>query len=273
MIISICGDGFVGGAIRQYFSKRNIANIHNIPNISNIIIYDKYKNIGSFEAILDSDIVFVCLPTLYKPELSSYDMAEVDLTLSKLNEHNYRGTILIKSTVLPTYCTEQNRLYPNLFIISNPEFLSARTAVEDFANQSHIILGYTAESKIKIDLIKNFYSELFPNATISITSAETANLTKLACNSFYSVKIQFCTEIYLLCEKLGTSYDEVRLLMVQNKWINPMHMQIPGPDNEISFGGACFPKDISALNAFMSLYDVSSNVIDATIREQQMMRK
>ena len=70
MIISICGDGFVGGAIRQYFSKRNIANIHNIPNISNIIIYDKYKNIGSFEAILDSDIVFVCLPTLYKPDTS-----------------------------------------------------------------------------------------------------------------------------------------------------------------------------------------------------------
>ena len=144
--------------------------------------------------------------------------------------------------------------------MANPEFLSARTANEDFHNQSHIIIAYTPESKSKIFFIKDFYSENFPNSVISVTDVVTANLTKLACNSFYSVKIQFFTEIYLLCEKLDISYNEVKNLMILNNWINPMHMNIPGPDNKISFGEACFPKDISALNEFMKLINTPSNL-------------
>jgi nucleotide sugar dehydrogenase len=263
MKISICGCGFVGNAVYQYFSKKTIYDIKT---------YDLYKNIGSFENIIDSDIMYICLPTLYTEEFKSYDMTEIDNTLFRLDQNNYKGVILIKSTIIPTYCIEKNRLYPNLFIMSNPEFLTARTANEDFQNQSHIIIGYTPESKLKSVFIKDFYSENFPNAVISVTDVITANLTKLACNSFYSVKIQFFTEIYLLCEKLGISYDEVKNLMIRNNWINPMHMNIPGPDNKISFGGACFPKDISALNEFMKVYDTSNDVINATIMEQKRIR-
>jgi UDP-glucose 6-dehydrogenase len=263
MLIGICGCGFVGNAIIKYFYKKQNYIIK---------IYDLYKNIGSFELILNTDILYLCLPTLYDAKINSYDMTEINRTLYLLNEHKYTGIILIKSTVLPTYCGEMNKLYPDLFIISNPEFLSAKTSVEDFENQSHIIIGYTPESEVKIDFIKKFYLENFPNANLSITDSTTSNLTKLACNSFYSVKIQYFTEIYLLCEKLNISYDEVRMLMIQNNWINPMHTTIPGHDNKISFGGACFPKDISALNEFMKLYDIPNNVIDSTIIEQKKMR-
>jgi UDPglucose 6-dehydrogenase len=263
MKISICGCGFVGNAIYQYFSKKDIYIIKT---------YDLYKNIGSFEDIVDSDILYLCLPTLYDETIKSYDMTEINKTLHRLNDNKYKGVILIKSTIIPIYCIEQNKLYPNLFIMSNPEFLTARTANEDFARQTHIIIGYTPESESKNVFIKEFYLENFPDAVVSITDVITANLTKLACNSFYSVKIQFFTEIYLLCEKLAISYNEVKNLMILNNWINPMHMNIPGPDNKISFGGACFPKDISALNEFMKQFDTPSDVIESTIMEQKRMR-
>ena len=65
MKISICGCGFVGNAIHHFLSKKVIYVTKT---------YDLYKNIGSFEDIIDSDILFICLPTSYNEELQSYDM-------------------------------------------------------------------------------------------------------------------------------------------------------------------------------------------------------
>ena len=44
-------------------------------------------------------------------------------------------------------------IYKDLNIIYNPEFLSAKTANEDFINQQHIILGYTEQSKESVSLV------------------------------------------------------------------------------------------------------------------------
>ena len=40
-------------------------------------------------------------------------------------------------------------------------------------------------------------------------------------------------------------------MMLNNKWINEMHTNVPGPDGLLGFGGACFPKDTNALYKYM----------------------
>ena len=61
--------------------------------------------------------------------------------------------------------------------------------------------------------------------------------------------------------------------MLKNNWINSHHTNIPGHDKTISFGGACFPKDISALNEFMISNNIPNKVIAATIKERNEIRK
>ncbi len=261
--VGIIGVGFVGGAINNFLkNKENIE----------LFIYDKYKKINNFDILLGTDILFICLPTLYNESEKTYDMKEIDTTLLELKNNQYQGIILIKSTILPDYCTNQNNIYPLLKIIHNPEFLSAKTALEDFSNQKNIIIGYTKQSFSKIDQVNNFYKELFPSAKISIVTSEESSLVKLGCNSFYAVKIQYFTELYLLCQKLNLSYESVKNIMLDNEWINPMHTQIPGHDNQISFGGACFPKDISALSEHMKKLNIPNKVISSTIKERNIMR-
>jgi len=263
MKIGICGLGFVGNAINEFFKKTSHL----------LYVYDKYKNIGSINDMVITDMVYLCLPTLYSEELSTYDMSEIDNTIMLLNDNNYKGIIIIKSTILPTYTQSTNNIYPALNIVHNPEFLSARTAIEDFENQKHIIIGYTFQSFPIINIIIDFYSLLFPQSKISSVDSKTSALTKMACNSFYASKIQYFTEIYLLCEKLDIKYNTVIDLMLLNNWINPMHTSIPGPDNIISFGGACLPKDIRALNQLMVVNSVENKVIAAVIEENTDMRK
>ena len=272
MFIGICGLGFVGEAIYTFMTnyQKSAANETNL--VQDILVYDKYKQINALDTLLRADILYLCIPTPYDAQLQSYNMDEIDNTLFLLAELKYAGIILLKSTVLPNYCATMNNRYPDLRVVHNPEFLSARTAAEDFAQQKHIILGYTEQSQSVIKTVTDFYKTLFPYALLTINSANEAAMTKLACNSFYATKVQFFTELYLLCDRVGVDFNTVKGLMLQNKWIHPMHTMIPGPDGQVSFGGACLPKDISALNHYMAANGTPNGVLTAVIQERNCMR-
>jgi nucleotide sugar dehydrogenase len=264
MIIGICGLGFVGNSINSFMSMNSV--------VETVIVYDKYKQINALDDLIVSDILYVCIPTPYIDSMKTYNMDEINNTLFLLNEMNYTGIILIKSTVLPDYCENINKTFPLLNIIHNPEFLSAATAIEDFAQQTHIILGYTNNSKYVVSDVEIFYNTVFPKALLSITNSTTSALTKLACNSFYATKVQFFTEIFSLCNKIDVEFNEVKDLMLKNNWINPMHTNVPGPDGQISFGGACLPKDINALSQFILRNNSYNSLLDAVIQERNSMR-
>jgi len=95
---------------------------------------------------------------------------------------------------------------------------------------------------------------------------------KIFCNSFYALKIQFFTELYLLTKSNGSNYNNILSMMLKNNWINEMHTNVPGPDGNISYGGLCFPKDTNALNEYMKNKNVTNKVLDACILERNLIR-
>ena len=262
--ISICGLGFVGNAIYQTLKEFDDIELH---------IYDLYKEIGIKTDLLKTEILFLCLPTPFDEIKSEFSITELDNILNFLNTNNYTGVILIKSTIIPNTTNMFSDKYINLKLIHNPEFLSARTAIEDFKNQKHIILGISKNcTHDNITFISNFYKKYFVD-NISVCDSNTSECVKLYCNSFYAVKVQFFTELFLTCNKLNTNYNNVKDLMLKNNWINPMHTNVPGPDNNISYGGACFPKDTNAICSFMEKNNIPNEVIKATIKERNSMRE
>ena len=272
MKISIIGLGFVGNAIFQSLNdKIKIMDLHNKIEIYG---YDKYKNsgIGKLDDCLDSDIIFLALPTLYNEKLKSYEYDCIYDTCILLEEKKYNGVIVIKSTVEPTLTNSLSKKY-KLHFIHNPEFLTARTAYDDFHNQQHIVIGKGETCPMeKINVLKELYKLLYPNAEISECDSTESESMKIYCNTFYAVKIQYFNELYLLCQKLGTDYDRILELMIKNKWINPMHTKIPGPDGKLSYGGLCFPKDTNALLQYMKNLNTPHEVLEATIRERNIFR-
>jgi nucleotide sugar dehydrogenase len=264
MIISIIGLGFVGNAIYKSLKLKQV----------NVIGYDKYKeNTNSFQECLNSQIMFLCLPTIYDDILKSYDKSCIIETLELLEKNNYNGLIVIKSTVEPETTKLLSDQYSNLKLIHNPEFLTARTAFDDFHNQSHIVLGLTKNiNDNDIQILKTFYNHLYPNADISLCDSTESESMKIFCNCFYSVKVQFFNELFLLCQKNNSNYNNIVKLMLKNNWINPMHTQVPGPDGELSYGGYCFPKDTNALLQYMKNKKSLSKVLEATINERNLMR-
>ena len=264
MKVAIVGIGCVGSAILKDFTEKSI----------NVVAYDKFKNggIGRLEDTLLCDILFLCLPTMYSEKLKEYNKTSLIEVCTELSIYKYKGLVVIKSTIEPETTQKCSETF-NLNFAHNPEFLSANTAYEDFKNQDHIVLGhpYNTDESILQPLI-DFYSTYYPNAKQSILHSTESELMKISVNNFYSVKIQFFNEIYLLSENLGISYDKVKDTMLKNNWINQMHTNVPGTDGKLSYGGMCFPKDTNALNEYMIRKKVPNRVLQSTITERNMLR-
>jgi nucleotide sugar dehydrogenase len=235
--IGIFGLGIVGTAVYNGFLFNG-----SIDKIYRYDINNKYDKIG--ETVLNSDIIFICVPTptivkrnRYRQDLSFLDKAIDLINLITKEEKD----IVIKSTVLPGTTRSYSIKYPEYNFIFNPEFLTARTANQDFLNQKQIILGGHYFTNIE-----QLYLEEFPNIPVKKVSWEEAELLKYTANVFYATKVGFSNQIYEICNKLGISYNTIKNLFIDNGWVSPMHLDVPGPDGKLGFGGTCFPKDIQA---------------------------
>lgn len=258
--IGIIGCGFVGSAMIESLSFKGL----------NVKQYDKYKNggIGTFESMLTCLILFLCLPTIYDSDKLEYDKTSLHEVCIDLKKHDYKGIVVIKSTVEPGTTKNFYETY-HLNFIHNPEFLSAKTALHDFHNQTHIVIGKSCD--FNINTLLTFY-ETYYSAQISICNSTESETMKIACNCFYAVKIQYFNEIYALCQKLEIDYDNVKNLMLKNGWINPMHTLVPGTDGQLSYGGYCFPKDMHALNEMLKRKQIINAVINSSIEEREKIR-
>lgn len=262
--IGVIGIGVVGTAVYEGFKQLG----------HEVFPYDKYKEIGSLSDVLNTFITFLCLPTLYSDETHEYDKSAIFEICEQLSNLKYNGIVAVKSTVEPKTTQKLTIMYPSLKFIHNPEFLSARTNKEDFMNQNHIIIGITNQiSGDDIHDITELFEESFPKSSISICESNESEAMKSFVNCFYSVKVQFFNELFLLCKKEDIDYDVVRGLMIGNGWINPMHTKVPGPDGYLSYGGMCFPKDTNALLQYMIRSGTSHKVLQATVEERNEFRK
>ena len=264
MKIGVCGLGFVGGAMFKSFNLKNIDTYG----------YDKFKEsgIGKIEDLLECEIVFLCLPTLYDTTINEYNKDALHEVCEYLNT-SFKGIVVLKSTVEPETTNLLSNKYKNLKLIHNPEFLTARTAFEDLHNQSHIVIGKGINCNNGEEVVvKSFYEKYYSNAEISICSSTESESMKIMCNSFYSSKIMLFNEYYLLCKKNNTDFNKIKELMLKNKWINDMHTTIPGPDGQLGYGGACFPKDTNALYQYMKKKNTNCGVLEAVIEERNTLR-
>lgn len=267
--LGVVGVGYVGGSVYEFFSTRGEL----------VVGYDKAESFvlpegttpimsANFEELIDTDFIFLCLPTPYI-ENFGFDYTALEENLLKLAQLKYKGIIVIKSTIEPGTTRRFAKKY-QLRMVHNPEFLTARTALQDFENQKHVVIGgfdfETCQATVSL-----YQKHL--DAQYTICDAEQAELMKLFCNNFYAVKVQLFNEFALTCKRLGIRYDDVKGIMLRNGWINPMHTDVPGPDGQFSYGGACFPKDTNALRDFMKRNGIPCEVLDACISERNKMRK
>jgi len=274
MNIAVVGTGYVGLVSGTCFAEmgNNVICVDNqqekLAKLKNaeVTIYEPgletlfYRNIAkkrlSFtddlkQAILSSEIIFLCLPTPQGDDGSAdlryvLGVAENIGKILKENDDKDFKIIVNKSTVpVGTAKRVTERIaqagVKNFDVVSNPEFLREGFAVDDFLKPDRIVVGTTNErsmQKMK-DLYEPFVRQGNPILAMDTASAE---VTKYAANSYLAMRITFMNELANFCEKVGANIDMIRRGMGTDNRIGKRFL-FPG----IGYGGSCFPKDVNAL--------------------------
>ena len=230
-MIGIIGYGFVGKAVEFAFKNAQILICD--PEYSVLTVKDL--------AYSSCDAIFVCVPT--PTDDTNYQTLKDVLDIIK--ETEYKGIVVVKSTVLPQHLEGYDVVY-------NPEFLSRATANSDFTNPPMMIIGGDSEKAERLVSIYKQYSTVQTDK-VFLTDIKTASLAKYAMNSFYATKITFMNQLFDVAGQIGVEWDDVKLILSNHPWMGTHHFDVPGPDGERGFGGPCLPKDTEALTKYYDL--------------------
>ena len=260
MKTGIIGYGFVGKAMENGI-KDNV----------DIFLVDPILNtkISDLKDFLP-EIIFICVPTPMNED-GSQDLSIINLVLKEIEENSINSKIVIKSTVLPDGIIEIEKLIPD--VIYNPEFLREKHAFEDFIRSEIIIFGGQKDSANEI---ANFYKKHTNciNSDYQFTDLITASMVKYSINTFLSTKVIFFNQIFNIFKSLSNekNWEQFVKIISKDKRIGSSHLSVPGHDGRYGFGGACLPKDSSALINYASSIDESLTLLEKSVEINNSIR-
>ncbi len=202
------------------------------------------------EAVSGTAVHFVCVGT---PQLAGSDAADVRYVDSAFRtiatNADTDGLIVGKSTVpvgtAQRLSAEVAELAPDrgLEVAWNPEFLREGKAIDDTLHPDRLVFGVTSEDaeKLLLQVYGSLIDEGIPHLT---TDLPTAELVKVAANSFLATKISFINAMAEVCEIVGADVVTLSQALGYDERIGRRFLNAG-----LGFGGGCLPKDIRAFSA------------------------
>ncbi len=266
MNIGVIGWGFVGQATGKGLAKNKK---------NKIFVYDKQRTspLTLEEVVEKSEFIFICVPTPMHSDYSGMSMAIVEEVAGQVAKKAL-GTskiVIVKSTVLPGTTQGLIKKYPKVNWAMNPEFLTQNNANYDFAHPYRTVIG--ASSKKVGERIKQLYQTIYPkNQPYFIMDATSAEMVKYMSNNMLASKVLIADEFYFLSQKVRANYDNVRKAVEADPRIGT-HLRVPGPDGDVGFGGACFPKDMIGILGLARKLKVNMSALSAIWHKNLKIRK
>ena len=290
MNLAVVGTGYVGLVSGTCFAEmgNNVICVDNhqekLKKLKNaeVTIYEPgldllfYRNIAKKrltftdnlkDAIINSEIIFLCLPTPQDDDGSAdlkYVLGvaeEIGKILKETDDKIFK--IIVNKSTVPVGTAKRvadkiaNAGVKNFDVVSNPEFLREGFAVDDFLKPDRIVIGTNNEHSMQRmkELYEPFVRQGNPILAMDTASAE---VTKYAANSYLAMRITFMNELANFCEKVGANVDMIRRGMGTDNRIGKRFL-FPG----IGYGGSCFPKDVNALIKTSSENDSPLKILEA----------
>ncbi|MBV7508136.1 UDP-glucose/GDP-mannose dehydrogenase family protein [Bacillus sp. sid0103] len=142
-------------------------------------------------------------------------------------------------------------------LVSNPEFISQGTAIYDTFHGDRIIIG--SDSKEALNTLEELYRPI--GTPIFKTDMNSAELIKVASNSFLALKISYVNALASLCEHAGGNIEDVSFGMGLDTRIGSSFLKAG-----VGFGGSCLPKDTHALVQMGNDSGEAFNLIEEVIK-------
>lgn len=276
--VACLGAGFVGGPTMAVFASKcpdvdfavidtdpvkiEMWNSENLPiyeaNLLELIQTGRENNLTFTldfqENVLAADMIFITVPTPTKTQgegagracdLSYFEQAIRNI--ASVLKFSKGPKIIVEKSTVPVRTAELvkeilscNCKELEFYVLSNPEFLSEGTAVQDLLFPNRVLIG--GDHSSAISSLAFLYSKWVPQEKILTTGLWSSELAKLCSNAMLAQRVSSINSISALCEKVGADVEEISKVLTRDDRIGNKFLQ-----TSISFGGSCFTKDILCL--------------------------
>ena len=253
MRVGVIGKGTVGSAV--YEGLRHIGH--------EVSFYDPAYPETTFEDVLDTDVVFIAVPT-DQAEDGSCDTSIVESVIRVLSDSEYKGLAAIKSTIEPGTCRKLQQTWPSVRLCSVPEFLRARSAYADFL-YNHDLLVIGSDRSEDYAILREVHGTV-PERVAEVNPTE-AELIKYFNNVHHAMSVTFANITYEVANALDSDYQKIYDAITQRACFNPSYLRCN--ENIRGFGGHCLPKDTSAYDYLIKKLGLPYKLIGTILEDNQ----
>ena len=203
-----------------------------------------FAEVGEF-----ADVHFVCVGTPQAAGAQRADTSQVFGSVESLLPHLRPGALVVGKSTVPVGTADQlaERIAQSgpegAELAWNPEFLREGFAVEDTLHPDRLVIG--VRSQRAEDLLREVYAPVTAQGTpLLVMDFATAELVKVAANSFLATKISFINAMAEVCEAAGADVVQLAGAIGLDPRIGSRFLAAG-----LGFGGGCLPKDIRAFTA------------------------
>ncbi|HKC29925.1 MAG TPA: UDP-glucose/GDP-mannose dehydrogenase family protein [Jatrophihabitans sp.] len=193
-----------------------------------------------------ADLHFVCVGTPQKAGEYAADLTYVDAAFASLAQHLRPGAVVVGKSTVPVGTAARLAVLVRASggqLVWNPEFLREGFAVEDTLRPDRLVMGL--EDDAARTMLEQAYAPILANdVPVVVTDFATAELVKVAANSFLATKISFINAMAEVCEATGADVTQLALAIGYDTRIGHKFLRAG-----LGFGGGCLPKDIRAFMA------------------------
>jgi UDPglucose 6-dehydrogenase len=195
-----------------------------------------------------ADIHFICVGTPQQAGSYAADLSQVFGSVESLAPHLSPTDLVVGKSTVPVGTADQIAAMlkisaPGVEVAWNPEFLREGFAVQDTLAPDRLVIGVRsleAETKLR----EVYASMIEKEIPFLVTDFPTAELVKVAANSFLATKISFINAMAEVCEAAGADVVQLAEAIGYDTRIGNRFLAAG-----LGFGGGCLPKDIRAFMA------------------------
>jgi len=280
------GCGVVGGAYLEAYSQANVQ-VSGIE--ANRVIIEKFEKKGfrmyhisdNLDYLVKVDFIMISINTPLKGENLdlSYFYSSIPNVATILN-NNRQAIVVLRSTIPPGTSAEYKRRLEEITkfetnIVFQPEFLRAKSALDDACNPWSVVLGTSNTYQVK-KLIE-LYSIFINPENIQIMSVEEAELMKLFHNGYNACKIsifnQFNKLVEQINEKKNLNINIENITRSLPKTCEGLMNPYYGTKSGHAFYGICLPKDSAELASLEREYELTCNLFQTVVDVNKVFEK
>lgn len=203
-----------------------------------------------------ADVHFICVGTPQVHGEFRADLTYVNSAVEALRPHLRPGDVVAGKSTVPVGTAEaiaEVLAGTGAVLVWNPEFLREGFAVQDTLHPDRLVYGLPTNSdgeptlegtKAQSVLDEVYATPLSEDTPLVVTDYATAQLVKVAANSFLATKISFINAMAELCESTGADVTRLADAIGYDDRIGRRFLNAG-----LGFGGGCLPKDIRAFMA------------------------